>query len=123
MRQELLALKEKRRPYRLKTIRYWYHVHGSDSDEGEPIIRWEYESPRALPEARHCLNHVHLDHDIPCGTATLDLRRCHLATGWVTIESVLRFVIYELDVAPASPGWHEELAASECRFRREFTVD
>jgi hypothetical protein len=123
VRQELLALKEKRRPYRLKTIRYWYHLYPTDSDEGEPLIRWEYESPRVLPDARHCLNHVHLDHQLACGTGTLDLVRCHLPTGWVTIESVLRFVIHELEVAPASTTWHEELTESEKQFRWNFTKD
>jgi hypothetical protein len=124
LRQELLAHREKRsKPYRLKTIRYWYHLYPSDSDEGEPLIRWEYESPRALPEARHCLNHVHLDHQLACGTGTLDLVRCHLPTAWVTIESVLRFVIHELDVQPATDTWHEELLASEQEFRWNFTKD
>ncbi len=53
---------------------------------------------------------------------TLDLNKIHTPTGWVTIEELVRFLISELRVKPVSSKWAEIVAASEMRFREEFTA-
>jgi hypothetical protein len=51
----------------------------------------------------------------------LSLAKLHIASGWVTIEEKIRFLIHELGVKPFSEDWDEILHQSEEKFR-EWTA-
>lgn len=53
-----------------------------------------------------------------CGGKFLSLEKLHIATGWVTIEEVIRFLIHELKVRAKNSDWDARLRASEEKFRK-----
>jgi len=48
----------------------------------------------------------------------MDLDKLHLATGRVTVEEVIRFLIAEVGVKPKAANWDEELIKSEELFKK-----
>jgi hypothetical protein len=57
---------------------------------------------------------MHIDELSPVA----DLDKIHIPTGWVMIEDLIRFLIYELRVEPRSEfRWDQELVKSEEKFR------
>jgi len=46
-----------------------------------------------------------------------DLSRVHIPTGWVTVEELIRFLIYELGIQSRADDWDKILQDSETRFR------
>jgi len=100
----------------LWTVSYRYAIQHDSSATTEPIIRYEFVSTHVDPELSYCRNHVHLHpkfNGVVDGIAPSDL---HLPTGWITIESVLRFLITEMQVPPLSENWQDVLRESEEQF-------
>jgi hypothetical protein len=117
--QELVAVREQKRRYRLRTRRYGYRLSRSAGSRAEAILRWEYDS--ATDDDAQCRHHSHAASAISLGQETLNLDRLHIPTGWVLIEHVLRFLFHDLGVVPRDAGWPDRLRASETRFHEEFT--
>ena len=126
--QDLLA-KPCEGAHQLTTLQYWYKVFDVQLGQlDEPLFRWE-RSPVESGK-QHCKHHfqvgkVHGDErrraiEVHLGAGMLDLNRVHLPTGYVLIEDVLRFLISELGVKPATDKWESVLRESEGRFFREF---
>jgi hypothetical protein len=106
-----------RRQFELKTSGYEYRFQTSPWISDEAAVRFEYVGQAKDPDFPYCRNHVQLHkryHDVLPGFSPSKL---HLPTGWVTIESVIRFAITDLRVRPLSDGWRETLAESEGQFR------
>lgn len=108
--------------YRLRTMAYWYRVQATAGlREADALLRWEYDrshDPRQPGPPRH---HLQAPAQIKWETHTLDLNKIHTPSGWVTIEELLRFLIVELGVSPASPDWPTIVADSEDVFFQEFS--
>jgi hypothetical protein len=107
--------------YRLETRAYWYRLQTESSLAAHAAIRWEYE--RELDEGkRHCRHHIQQRAHLNLGTASLDLNKAHVPTGWVTIEEVIRFLLVDLGVKPpCGSTWPDVLEMSERKFYEEFT--
>lgn len=115
--QELKAVREQKRRFRLRTLKYGYRL--SESLDGAALLRWEYDSSTA--DEAHCRHHSHARGAIPVGGQALNLDRLHIPTGWVLIEHVIRFLLRDLEVAPRTADWAARLRASETRFHEQFT--
>ena len=84
-------------------------------DEAE--VRFEYVSREMDPSARYSRHHVQFHRGYSKEQEDFSLSRLHIPTGWITIESVIRFLIADLGVAPLTEEWDEVLRESEERFR------
>jgi hypothetical protein len=102
----------------LRTIKYRYAIHRDDTLQSDPIFRFEYESHMTQPEFAYCRNHLHLHRDFDEAVSGIRPSELHIPTGWVTIESVLRFLIAELGVKPLSSNWPNVLSESEEQFKK-----
>lgn len=118
-----------RQPIRL-TVTHSYHVVPAAGADGlwrvstagwiydladsrdEPIVAFHWH-PEGSGRVTHPHAHVHGRHD------TVELAKLHLPTGRVSIESVIRFAIEDLGVAPRRPDWERILEQHELAFRRE----
>lgn len=103
----------------LQTLAYSYRV-GQGPSRQDWLIRWEYNSRETQEGARglHPRHHCHLRAGLPCfGNQELLLAKMHIASGWVTIEEVIRFLIHELGVTPKTDNWDQILRESEEKFR------
>lgn len=120
--QLLVAVKDEEEPkrYRLRTLQYWYRLQAAPELTAPALIRWEYDA--ATPRDAFCRHHAQMPAVLRVGDGELDLDKVHLATGWVTIEEVLRFLIIELGVRPpCGDEWPLVLAKSEEAFFEQFT--
>jgi hypothetical protein len=115
--QTLRAVKQTKREYRLRTLHYAYRIAEGPEFEDEWFFRWEYNSREHEP-GLHPRHHCHIPVSLDCLGQTLSLAKMHIATGWVTIEEVIRFLIHELKVRPKSNGWDQHLRDSEEKFRQ-----
>lgn len=115
--QTLEAKKIKAKEYRLRTLAYAYRIGFGPRREDEWFVRWEYNSREHI-DALHPRHHCHLAAAAHCGGKEFSLEKLHIASGWVTIEEVIRFLIYELKVRPKSADWDARLQASEELFRK-----
>jgi hypothetical protein len=114
--QTLEATKTKEREYTLKTLAYAYRIADGPDLNARWLIRWEYNS-REQQSVLHPRHHCHLPAEIVFGKYKLNFDKLHVASGWVTIEEVIRFLIHELGVTPRSRDWDRRLRASEEKFR------
>jgi hypothetical protein len=106
--------------YRLKTKQYWYRLQHEPELTAKAAIRWEYDT--STPRDGHARHHAQLAAGVRLGDRELDLDKAHLPSGWVTIEEVIRFLIYDLGVTPpCGDDWPKVIGASEERFFDEFT--
>jgi hypothetical protein len=104
---------------RLQTLNYAYRLQNRPGANEPAVLRWEYVRQAALPYCRH---HLHSSGSIKLGATNLSLEEVHVPTGWVTIEEVIRFLIYELGVRPpCGETWPKVLAESEKLFYEQFT--
>jgi hypothetical protein len=109
--------------YRLETIAYSYRLQtrpDASGPESKAFLRWEYK--RRDSHEGHCRHHFHADAQVAAGARPLDLDKCHLPSGWVMLEEVVRFLIYELGVKPpCGKKWSELLSASEKSFYDHYS--
>jgi hypothetical protein len=125
MMQELCAVPEGRREFRLRTIGYAYKLYAeSPTLEGDSVVRWEYVAAKA-GHAGPCRHHVQFGKmvtEVPFGTGSFNFTRFHMPTGWVLMEEVFRFLVTELGVKPpCGDRWPEVLRESENAFYKGFT--
>jgi hypothetical protein len=112
-----------KREYKLTTLNYWYRLQASGGPKAQALIRWEYD--RTLRSGnKPCRHHVQQQATIAIpGAAALDLDKLHIPTGWVTLEEVLRFLIYDLGTKPpCGKTWHKVIEKSEKTFREQFST-
>lgn len=107
------------RRYRLTTKGYAYRLLNRDDPRSDAVLRWEYDPERAGDN--WCRHHMQVLTTVALGGGSIDLDRAHSPTGWVTIEELLRFLIYELDVQPVSADWSTICKDSEREFYETFT--
>lgn len=112
--QELAAVEDGKKSFRLETWAYAYRLHVGN----EPVIRWEYER---RPKNRYPRHHVQIHATAEAGGTSFDLKHLHTPTGWVTFEEVLRFVFEDLGVTPLRADWESRLETSERQFYETFT--
>lgn len=106
---------------RLRTLAYAYRITEGPSFDDTCIFRWEYESAETK-SSLYPRHHLHIPTTIKCfGDKHLDALKLHIPSGWITVEEVIRFLIYELKVKPKSEKWDDLLRASEQKFR-EWTA-
>jgi hypothetical protein len=115
--QALEAEKIKVGHYKLRTLAYAYRIGGGPNREDSWLIRWEYKASDDAFRFYHPRHHCHLPTELAFGRRRLNLDRLHIASGWVTIEEVIRFLIHELEVKPQRHDWDARLRASEEQFR------
>jgi hypothetical protein len=116
--QTLAMNKLKSGRFELKTAGYAYRIQASSAIDEEPFVRFEYVGTQSDPNFPYCRNHVqfHKDYDgtvppfLPC--------KFHVPTGWVTMESVIRFAVTDLRVPPAKSNWRQILSESEEQFKQ-----
>jgi hypothetical protein len=107
------------RRYRLTTKGYAYRLLNRDDPTSDAVVRWEYDPERAGDT--WCRHHVQVAATVALGGGSIDLNRAHSPTGWVTIEELLRFLIYELEVPSVTADWSAVCKQSERDFYEEFT--
>lgn len=107
------------REFRLSTKGYAYRLLNRDDPRSDAVLRWEYDPERAGDN--WCRHHVQVAATVALGRSSIDLNRAHSPTGWVTIEELIRFLIYELEVPPLADDWSSICKASEREFYEEFT--
>jgi hypothetical protein len=81
------------------------------------VVRFEYVSRDADPGFSYSRNHVPFHEDFNGVIHNFSPSKLHIPTGWVTVESVVRFLLTDLKVKPLRPNWEEILADSEEQFR------
>jgi hypothetical protein len=113
--QRIDAIKTKQ-GFILKTLAYAYRIQKAVS--GEALVRFEYVSPEADPDFEYSRNHVQFHIRFDEVIANFSPTKLHIPTGWVTIESVMRFLFTELKVKPLRDDWEKILADSEEQFRK-----
>ena len=97
--QQIQATKEKDKGYRVRTLTYAYRIAEGPGLKDRWLFRWEYNSREEL-DALPPRHHWHLPGELSCfGDQTLKLTKLHIASGWVTIAEVVRFLMNELKVA------------------------
>ena len=107
--------------FKLETHSYRYTLSWSADPRVQAFLRWEYEKKfKSPPYAR---NHVHIaTGSVPGpGGGLLMIGNLHLPTGWTLIEDVLRFLLTDFQVKPATPRWHDTLEASREDFFKKFS--
>lgn len=114
---------EEEKSYRLRTLAYSYRISDGPNRTDTWLIRWEYNSRDLAEHAEtlHPRHHCHINTELSFCNRPCDLVGLHIATGWVTIEEVIRFLIKELEVKPKSQNWDVLLQQSEEKFR-EWTA-
>jgi hypothetical protein len=119
--QELTAVREEPRRWRLRTTSYGYRLQSAAQiTVDNALLRWEYDAG-AAPDG-FCRHHVHAPLTLPLLAGKLDLDKAHVPTGWVTLEEVIRFLIVELGhKPPCGARWPSVLADSERAFYEDFT--
>lgn len=115
--QDLVVEDQGNKSWKLRTVKYTYHLLESPSPDSPWLIRWEYISP-SRRKMSHPRNHVHLPVILDTADGVLDLDSLHLPTGWVTIEEIIRFLIVEVKVKPKSDDWNGDLESSERLFKQ-----
>jgi hypothetical protein len=81
------------------------------------VVRFEYVSHDADPDFSYSRNHVQFHKDFHGVIHNLSPSKLHIPTGWVTVESVVRFLLTDLKVKPLRANWEKILADSEEQFR------
>jgi hypothetical protein len=114
--QELQAVAEGKE-YTLRTIQYAYRIQRTPSIQDEAEVRFEYVSRSVDPSALWCRHHVQFHRDYQDVRGGFSPNKLHIPTGWVTIESVIRFLIADLGIPPIIKGWEKELRKGEAQFR------
>lgn len=115
--QQLQVEQQPDKAWRLRTLQYSYHLLEGPSPYSRWILRWEYVS-RIRRHDEHPRHHVHVATVLETPAGRMDLDKLHLATGWVTIEEVIRFLIAEVGVKAKATNWDEELMKSEELFKK-----
>lgn len=101
-----------RREFRVHTLGYTYMV-GTDPSFETALLQWHSHGYAGRPEP-----HVHVhSNDHPLGR----LAKFHVPTGRVSFESIIRFLIQDLEVVPAQSRWSETLEDCERRFVKHRT--
>jgi hypothetical protein len=116
---QILEVEREVTRYRLKTKEYSYRLLDQSDPRADAILRWEYQSDVA--GHGFCRHHVQVRTGVGLVGEVLDLNRCHMPSGWVTIEELIRFLIHDLEVQPLTKEWPAILAESERKFYEEFT--
>lgn len=96
-------VKESARSWHVSTAAYYYRLDDADHRE---LISWHWH-PDPLPGPGY--PHLHL-------ASSAVGKHAHVPTGRVSIESVLRFLITELDVTPRRPDYLDVLDEAERPF-------
>ena len=92
-----------------------YEYRLLDRDEKELLVYHWQPGPDYL---RPDLPHLHVSASLTAQTSavdrqSIDLDKIHLATGRVSLASVVRMLIAEFRVAPRRPDWTETLDRAE----------
>ncbi len=112
--QELEAVQETKKQYRLSTRRYWYRLQSTPALDAQALIRWEYEISSDRGPAPH-----HVQADAKAGP--LDLNHLHVPSGRVMIEDVIRFLIVDLEhKPPCGEDWPDVLEKSARDYFEKF---
>lgn len=104
--------------YRVTTLAYSYSLwFGDDPDGCNEIIafHWDPYSPR---EKRH-YGHMHIGGMVlnpDFSKRPWSLRKAHVFTDRISLESFVRLLIHEFNVVPKVPNWEKRLSASEKKY-------
>lgn len=123
---EVVPEREGSKLWRLKTREYRYAIYATDDELAEALLRWEYiaEPPAGKTWCKHHFQIGRLDRKavtLPFNSGALDLNRLHTPTGFVLVEYVLRFLLTDMGVKPASVDWETVLEDSQEKFFKEFS--
>ena len=115
--QTLEAVGLKSGKFELKTAAYAYRIQSSPRIDEEAFVRFEYVGPRRDADFAYCRNHVQFHRDYHSIVPPYSPCKFHTPTGWVTIESIVRFAITDLKVPPRVSNWRQVLNDGERLFR------
>ena len=110
-----------RGPIKAQTVRYQYVVNTNDNQE-----LFAYHWAPAAGESGRTFPHMHIGSLVTAGSAFLPktFSRLHIPTSRVSLESVIRFLIEELEVEPIIEREKAltQLVQSEAAFHRYRTI-
>jgi hypothetical protein len=115
--QTLEAVGLKSDKIELKTVAYAYRIQSSPRIDVEPFVRFEYVGSRRDADFAYSRNHVQFHRDYHSIVTPFSPSKFHTPTGWVTIESIIRFAITDLKVPPRVSNWRQILNDGERLFR------
>ncbi len=96
-------------PFHVRIVKYRYVVSSASYRE---IVAYHW-TPEADPAAMITTPHLHVGSVNISDTAPLDpktFNKLHIPTGYVSLHSVLRFLITDVGVQPRRADWSELLA-------------
>lgn len=102
-------------PYRIRTVEHWYQFLLDDEVE---LLAYHW-TPEASASGQTTYPHLHIGAAMLSATAPVfpgTFHKKHLPTGRVAIESVVRFAIEELGVAPLRRNWRAILERGQRAF-------
>lgn len=108
-RYEIIPVPEERRRWYCRTTEYSFSLAMQESDQPVELITYHWQ-----PEVREgkAFPHLHIGPAI-AGTSltfgTQFVHRMHVPTGIVSLSSVIRLAIEELDVRPLRDDWQQVL--------------
>ncbi|MFN8633959.1 MAG: hypothetical protein U0893_08905 [Chloroflexota bacterium] len=82
----------------------WIYTLADSRDEIVAAFHWHPDGSGRVTRPHI---HVHGQHD------TVDLHKLHFPTGSVTPDTLVRFLIEDLDVVPRRPDWERVLERHE----------
>ena len=98
--------------WRVKTEGYIYRL---DDETGSEILSYHWHPLNDLSQ----LPHLHLKKGSAIGRD--ELKRSHIPTGRVSIESVAEFLVKEFKVMPRYPDWNEVIERNRSDFEMHRT--
>lgn len=109
------------RQWRATTRRYEYRL--LDHDHTELLVyHWEPGDEFGGPNHPHVHVSATLNAQIDAvNERSIDLHGLHVATGRVSLETIVRMLIEEFAIAPRRHDWRETLDRTEAVFRQEAT--
>lgn len=112
--------------YRVKTLAYTYgftrRIAGDEEETELLSFHWVREQSTQKP---YPLGHLHIGPGLLASPTPIrpgDFHNAHIPTERVSIESVVRFAIVELNVEPLREDWESVLKATENAFKTRKTA-
>jgi hypothetical protein len=103
----IVQLSTAEQEWKVKTEGYIYRL---DDESGAEIISYHWHPNSEYPR----FPHLHLKKGSDVGRE--ELKRCHIPTGRVSIESVVEFLIKEFHVIPRYSDWRDVIEENRRRF-------
>lgn len=106
---KIVEAEGERGPWKVSTTGYFYEILSEKCE----LITFHWH-----PSGRSSEKYPHLHFGKAAQVGFQQLQNCHIPTGRISLEEVLRFAITQLHAKPRTPRWDEILASSQTTYER-----